>query len=542
VSQLRARRGPRRESATPGPAGRSTTGPETGGSTQDRSVALRGVTKRYGALLANDDVSIEFRSGEIHVVVGENGAGKSTMMSILSGVVHPDDGEIVVDDEAVRLHGPRDATRLGIGMVYQHFQLVEAFTVAENIALGFEHRRRFGGIDLAATRADVARVSTEFGLALDPDAVVGTLPVGVQQRVEIVKVLLRDPSVLIFDEPTAVLTADEADRLLVILRRLRDSGRAVVFITHKLREAIAVGDRISVLRRGRIVGEVVPSEVDTARLGAMMVGRDLHTVTRQRTSMAVGAKTETPVLSVRNVSYEASGTEGMSLHDLNFDVAPGEVLGIVGVDGNGQDELAGVLSGVLTPSTGAVFLAGSDTTGWSVARFLTAGVGVVPADRQRHGLALSMSIGRNLLIDRRRESQFTRMGGLMIDERAVRANAEEMITKFDIRASGPLAPAASLSGGNQQKVILARELERDIDLLVTAQPTRGLDVGSIEYVHGRLLEVAAGGCAVVVITSELEEATALSDRIIPLFEGRALGVESAPFDRERLGLLIGGGE
>jgi ABC-type uncharacterized transport system ATPase subunit len=542
VSQLRARRGPRRGSAPPGPADQTTAGPEQAPSIRNRSVALRGVTKRYGALTANDDVSIEFRSGEIHVVVGENGAGKSTMMSILSGVVHPDDGEIMVDDEAVRLHGARDATRLGIGMVYQHFQLVEAFTVAENIALGFEHRRRFGGIDLAATRADVARVSAEFGLALDPDAIVGTLPVGVQQRVEIVKVLLRDPSVLIFDEPTAVLTADEADRLLVILRRLRDSGRAVVFITHKLREALAVGDRISVLRRGRIVGEVVPAEVDTARLGAMMVGRDLHTVTRQRTGGAARAERATPVLSVRNVSYEARGTEGMSLHDLNFDVAPGEVLGIVGVDGNGQDELAGVLSGVLTPSSGSIVLAGSDTTGWSVAKFLAAGVGVVPADRQRHGLALSMSIGRNLLIDRRREPQFTRMGGLMIDERAVRANAEAMIAKFDIRAPGPLAPAASLSGGNQQKVILARELERDIDLLVTAQPTRGLDVGSIEYVHGRLLEVAAGGCAVVVITSELEEATALSDRIIPLFEGRALGVESAPFDRERLGLLIGGGE
>jgi general nucleoside transport system ATP-binding protein len=506
-------------------------------------VALRGVTKRYGALTANDEVSIEFRSQEIHVVVGENGAGKSTMMSILAGVVAPDAGEVLIDGEAVRLHGARDATRLGIGMVYQHFQLVEAFTVAENIALGFEHRRRFGGLDLAATRADVARVSAEFGLALDPDAIVGTLPVGVQQRVEIVKVLLRDPRVLIFDEPTAVLTSDEADRLLAILRRLRDGGRAVVFITHKLREALAVGDRISVLRRGRIVGEVLPSEVDTATLGAMMVGRDLHTVSRERTAPApASSQPDAPVLSVRDISYEAAGVQSTSLHDLVFDVAPGEILGIVGVDGNGQEELAGVLTGALAPSAGSIFLAGQDTAGWSVANFLAAGVGVVPADRQRQGLALTMSIGRNLLIDRRSESRFTRFGGLMIDDGAVRTYAEEMITKFDIRASGPLAPAASLSGGNQQKVILARELERDIDLLVTSQPTRGLDVGSIEYVHGRLLEVAAAGCAVVLITSELEEATALSDRIIPLFEGRALAVETAPFNRERLGLLIGGGE
>jgi general nucleoside transport system ATP-binding protein len=513
---------------------------EAGGS--GRSVALHGITKRYGALTANDDVSVEFRAGEIHVIVGENGAGKSTMMSILAGVVHPDAGHVVIDGSPVRLRSARDATLQGIGMVYQHFQLVDVFTVAENVALGFERRRRFGGLDLDATRAEVRRVSAEFGLALDPDAVVGTLPVGVQQRVEIVKVLLRDPQVLIFDEPTAVLTEDEADRLLAILRRLRDGGRAVVFITHKLREALAVGDRITVLRRGQVVGRVLPADVDSAQLGAMMVGRDLHTVTRSATAApATAPGGATPVLSVRHVSYRSADTQGTSLRDLTFDVAPGEVLGIVGVDGNGQDELAGVLTGAHAPSAGAIVLDDRNTSGWSVADFLRAGVGVVPADRQRQGLALSMSIGRNLLIDRRNEARFTRWHGLLVDDAAVRDNAAEMITKFDIRAAGPMAPAASLSGGNQQKVILARELERDIRLLITSQPTRGLDVGSIEYVHGRLLEVAAQGCAVVLITSELDEALALSDRIIPLFEGRALSIETAPFVRERLGLLIGGG-
>jgi ABC-type uncharacterized transport system ATPase subunit len=521
---------PSRGPSTPAPA------PEVERSRGD--VSLQGITKRYGALLANDDVSADFRSGEIHVVVGENGAGKSTLMSILAGVVTPDAGQILIDDDPVQFHGTRDATRKGIGMVYQHFQLVEVFTVAENVALGFEHRRRSGRLDLEATRAEVRRVSAEFGLALDPDAVVGTLPVGVQQRVEIVKVLLRDPHVLIFDEPTAVLTPEEADRLLGILRQLRDAGRAVVFITHKLREALAVGDRITVIRRGRIVGRVLPAEVDAQQLGSLMVGRDVQTVTRRADA---GVIRKDPVLRVRDVSYVAPDPRGCSLRGLDFEVSRGEVVGIVGVDGNGQDELAGVLTGALHPTTGTVELAGRDTSGWSVAAFLEAGVGVVPADRQRQGLALSMSVARNLLIDRRHERRFTRFGGLLIDDGATEEYAAEMITKFDIRASGPAAPAASLSGGNQQKVIVAREFERQIQLLVASQPTRGLDVGSIEYVHRRLLEIADAGCAVVLVTSELDEALALSARIIPLYEGRANGIEEAPFDRERLGLLMGGG-
>ncbi len=500
-------------------------------------VALRGITKRYGALAANDDVSVEFKPGEIHVVVGENGAGKSTLMGILAGTVAPDAGEIVIDGEAVTLGGARDATRHSIGMVYQHFQLVDVFTVAQNVALGFEHTRRFGALDLQATRQEVRRVSSEFGLPLDPDAFVAGLPVGVQQRVEIVKILLQDPQVLIFDEPTAVLTGEEADRLLATLSRLRDDGRAVVFITHKLREALAVGDQVTVLRRGRVVGTTVPAETTPAELGAMMVGRELTTVGREP---GAGIDAQPPVVSVRNVGCR-SPSGGPQLRDISFDVRPGEILGVVGVDGNGQDELAGILTGAVAPSTGEVRLDGCDTGGWSPAGFLAAGVGVVPADRHRQGLALPMTLARNLVTDRRKEPRFTRWGGVLIDDRAVESNAMEMIAKFDIRTPGALAPVSALSGGNQQKVILARELERDIRLLVTSQPTRGLDVGSIEYVHRRLVEVAGRGCAVVLITSELDEALALSDRIAPLFGGAVMSIEGRPFDRHRLGLLMGGG-
>jgi simple sugar transport system ATP-binding protein len=501
-------------------------------------VELRSISKRYGSLLANDDVSVEFRAGEIHVMVGENGAGKSTLMGILSGGVHPDGGKVLIGGEEVRLRGARDATAHGIGMVHQHFQLVSVFSVAENIALGFEKKSR-GLLDLAATRADVSRVSREFGLALDPDAVVGSLPVGLQQRVEIVKILMRDPRILIFDEPTAVLTAEESDSLLAILRRLRDAGRAIVFITHKLREALAVGDRITVLRRGRVVGSADPATASVESLGAMMVGRSLRVVERE--SDLEPRPAAPPVLSVHGLSFASRTLTGASVRDVSFQVAAGEVLGIVGVDGNGQDELTGLLTGVLQPDAGSVVLHGADMAGRDVRHFLDAGVGVIPADRQRQGLAMAMSLGRNLVLDRRDDRRFLRAGGLLFDDRAIAAYAEQMIERYDVRAGGPMVPVSSLSGGNQQKVVIARELEREIALLVASQPTRGLDVGSIEYVHSRMLEAARRGCAVVLVTSELDEALALSDRIAPLYEGRIERIEQRPFDRARIGVAMGGG-
>ncbi|HTW97865.1 MAG TPA: ABC transporter ATP-binding protein [Acidimicrobiales bacterium] len=519
----------------------SSAGTATSGLDQGRPlVELRGICKSYGSLRANDDVSVDFRAGEIHVIVGENGAGKSTLMGILSGGISPDSGSIVISGEEVRLRGARDATMHGIGMVHQHFQLVAVFSVAENIALGFERRKRFGVLDIEATRADVRRVSREFGLALDPDAVVGSLPVGLQQRVEIVKILMRDPRILIFDEPTAVLTAEESDSLLAILQRLRDAGRTIVFITHKLREAIALGDRITVLRRGRVVGDVDPAEATPESLGELMVGRNVRAVEREPIDEAALAAAEV-VVSVRSVSYLAPSLTGASLHDVSLEVSRGEVLGVVGVDGNGQDELTGVVTGMLRPASGSVSLAGRDMSGSEVDGFLAAGVGVIPADRQRQGLAMSMSLGRNLVLDRRDERRFQRLGGLFFDDRRIAEYAEGVIERFDVRAGGPMVPVASLSGGNQQKVVIARELERDIVLLVASQPTRGLDVGSIEYVHGRMLDAARKGCAVLLVTSELDEALALSDRIAPLYEGRIVAIEKRPFDRARIGAMMGGG-
>jgi simple sugar transport system ATP-binding protein len=492
---------------------------------------------------------VEFRAGEIHVIVGENGAGKSTLMGILSGGVTPDSGAISIEGQEIRLRGARDATAHGIGMVHQHFQLVSVFTVAENIALGFERRTRSRLLDLGSTRDEVRRVSREFGLALDPDAVVGSMPVGLQQRVEIVKILMRDPRILIFDEPTAVLTAEESDSLLAILRSLRAAGRAIVFITHKLREAIAVGDRITVLRRGRVVGTADPATTTTEALGAMMVGRTLRVVERGTVTGEPGAggagaggdRAAAAVLSVRSASYASRTLTGASLHDATFEVGAGEVLGIVGVDGNGQDELTSLVTGALVPDSGSVWLHGREMTGRDVDRFLAAGVGVIPADRQRQGLALSMSLGRNLVLDRRREARFLRFGGLLFDDAAIAEYATGVIERFDVRAGGPLVPMSSLSGGNQQKVVIARELEREISLLVASQPTRGLDVGSIEYVHSRMLEAAGRGCAVLLVTSELDEALALSDRIAPLYEGRIVSVEERPFDRARIGVMMGGG-
>jgi len=503
-------------------------------------VGLRGICKRYGAVRANDDISVEFRTGEIHVIVGENGAGKSTLMGVLSGGVIPDDGAILIDGSEVRLRGARDATGYGIGMVHQHFQLVSVFTVAENIALGFERRKRMRLLDLDATRREVRKVSKEFGLALDPDAVVGSLPVGLQQRVEIVKILMRDPRILIFDEPTAVLTAEESDSLLAILRQLSDNGRAIVFITHKLREALALGDRITVLRGGKVVGSPDPATTTIESLGSMMVGRSLHAVERAP-GEGKDATEHEAVLSVRDVSYASRTLTGASVRSTSFEVARGEVLGIVGVDGNGQDEITGLVTGMLAPDKGSIWLHGVDMTGRDVPDFLRAGTGVVPADRQHQGLAMGMSLARNLVLDRRSEPQFVRFGGLILDDRAIAAYAVGVIERFDIHAGGPLVPMSSLSGGNQQKVVIARELERDISLLVASQPTRGLDVGSIEYVHSRMLEAARNGCAVLFVTSELDEALALSDRIAPLYEGRILSIEERPFDRARIGVMMGGG-
>ena len=521
------------------------------------AVELRSVTKRYGALTANDRIPLTVRGGEIHVLVGENGAGKSTLMGILSGTVRPDEGQVLVRGEDVTGYSPRAAIVKGVGMVHQHFRLVGAFTVAQNIALGFEPRGRFRTLDAVASRESARTVSDQFGLALDPDAVVNDLPVGLQQRVEIVKTLMRKAHVLIFDEPTAVLTEEESAALFAILRKLREDGRAIIFITHKLREALALADTISVLRRGKLVATLNPGETSVAELGTLMVGRAVATV-RQETGRQETAGQETagqengagtadpapreaaPLLAVRDAALRPKTLHSVPVRDLTIEAHPGELVSVLGVDGNGQQEIISLLTGTERPDEGTVTVNGRDLTGQRPGAFLAAGLGVVPADRQREGLVLPMSIARNLLLDRRRERRFFWARGLLLNERAVNAYAREMMEKYDIRAQRPEQPVASLSGGNQQKVVLARELERDVSVLVAANPTRGLDVGSIEYVHTKLLELKASGRAVVVVTSDLDEATALSDVICVLYRGAIAGVVRPPFSRHELGILMGG--
>jgi len=511
------------------------------------AVELRSVTKRYGALTANDRIPLTVRGGEIHVLVGENGAGKSTLMGILSGTVRPDEGQVLVRGEDVTGYSPRAAIVKGVGMVHQHFRLVGAFTVAQNIALGFEPRGRFRTLDAAASRESARTVSDQFGLALDPDAVVNDLPVGLQQRVEIVKTLMRKAHVLIFDEPTAVLTEEESAALFTILRKLREDGRAIIFITHKLREALALADTISVLRRGKLVATLKPGETSVAELGTLMVGRAVAPVrretVRQETATGTAApalREAAPLLAVRDAALRPKTLHSVPVRDFSIEAQPGEVVSVLGVDGNGQQEIISLLTGTERPDQGTVTVNGRDLTGQRPGAYLAAGLGVVPADRQREGLVLSMSIARNLLLDRRRERRFFRARGLLLNERAVNAYAREMMEKYDIRAQRPEQPVASLSGGNQQKVVLARELERDISVLVAANPTRGLDVGSIEYVHAKLLELKARGRAVVVVTSDLDEATALSDVICVLYRGAIAGVVRPPFSRHELGILMGG--
>jgi len=535
---------------SPAPAGTASAG------TALAAVELRSVTKRYGTLVANDDISLIVRSGEIHVLVGENGAGKSTLMGILSGTVKPDVGQVMIRGEDVTGYSPRAAIIKGIGMVHQHFRLAGAFTVAQNIALGFEPRGRFGLLDSNASRVSARTVSDQFGLSLDPDAVVGDLPVGLQQRVEIVKTLMRDAHVLIFDEPTAVLTEEESAALFTILRKLREDGRAIIFITHKLREALALADTVSVLRRGKLVATLDPGQTTVAEIGTLMVGRAVNSVSQEAVGLeAVSpeagrpgpddtgrpAQTDIPAaLAVRDAALRPRTLHAVPLSGLNLNARPGEIVSVLGVDGNGQQEIFSLLTGIQRPDEGTISIDGRNLTGRNSGAFLAAGLGVVPADRHREGLVLPMSIARNLVLDRRHERRFLRLGGLLLNERALNAYARDMIAKYDIRAQRPDQPVASLSGGNQQKVVLARELERDIRVLVAAHPTRGLDVGSIEYVHRKLLELRAQDRAVIVVTSDLDEATALSDVIYVLYRGAFAGVVRSPFSRHELGILMGG--
>ncbi len=491
---------------------------------------LRGITKRFGALVANDHIDLTVQPGEIHCLLGENGAGKSTLMNVLYGLYQADEGEILLDDEVRHFAGPGDAMAAGIGMVHQHFMLVPVFTVAENVMLGHEQTRSGGRLDLDSARSRVREIAARFGFEVNPDAVVEDLPVGVQQRVEIIKALSREAKVLVFDEPTAVLTPQETDEFMGIMRQLRDEGAAIVFITHKLREVREVADRITVVRRGKVVGEAQPGTSD-AELASLMVGREVELTVRKEAPRYSGALLEVTGLEVTDV-------RGVVLvDDVTFSVRGGEVLVVAGVQGNGQTELAEALAG-LRPAAGSVRLDGAELLGRSVRDVLDAGVGYVPEDRAEEGLVGTFSVAENLVLDRIAGPPFVRGGALQLGVRD--EFAERAVEEFDIRTQGIGEPVGRLSGGNQQKVVVARELSRDLKLLVASQPTRGVDVGSIEFIHRRIVAARDAGVPVVVVSTELDEAVALGDRILVMYRGRVVGIVPATTSREDLGLMMAG--
>ncbi|GEL95676.1 ABC transporter ATP-binding protein [Cellulomonas composti] len=492
---------------------------------------LRGITKRFGALVANDHIDLVVQPGEIHALLGENGAGKSTLMNVLYGLYDPDEGEVLLDDEPRVFAGPGDAMAAGIGMVHQHFMLVPVFTVAENVALGHEPVKGGGLIDRAAARKLVKEISDRFGFDVDPDALIENLPVGAQQRVEIIKALSRKAEVLILDEPTAVLTPQETDELIGIMRQLKESGTSIVFITHKLREVRAIADRITVIRRGKVVGEASPTSTEQ-ELASLMVGRSV--------SLGVDKGPAEPgeeTVQVRGLTViDPAGVR--QVDDVSFGVRRGEILAIAGVQGNGQTELTEVMLGLTQPVAGSVQLDGDELVGRSVKEVLRAGVGFVPEDRTIDGLVSEFSVAENLVLDLHDVPPFAR--SVQMNLAKVRANAEQRTVEFDVRTPSVEAAAGTLSGGNQQKVVLAREMSRPLRLFIASQPTRGLDVGSIEFVHQRIVQERDHGTPVIIVSTELDEVLGLADRIVVMYRGRIVGEVPGGADRDVLGLMMAG--
>ncbi len=492
---------------------------------------LRGITKRFGELVANDHIDLVVEPGEIHALLGENGAGKSTLMNILYGLLHQDEGEIVVEGTARRFRGPGDAIDAGIGMVHQHFMLVPVFTVTENVMLGAETTRVVGLLDRARARERVLEVSRRYRLPVDPDAEVADLPVGVQQRVEIVKALVREVDLLILDEPTAVLTPQETDELLDVMRGLKAGGKSIVFITHKLKEVQAIADRITVIRRGKVVGTARP-DASEDELASMMVGRTV----RLKVDKTVAAPGE-PVLTVRDLSvFDDRGHEAVD--GTSLEVRAGEVLAVAGVQGNGQTELVEAIMGLRPVAGGAVEMSGTDLVGRSTKEILLAGVGYVPEDRTADGLVRDFTVAENLILDQYDQPPYA--SGLALRPAAIAQAARDRIAEFDVRTPSHEATVGTLSGGNQQKVIVARELARQVKLLVAAQPTRGVDVGSTEFIHARVVQERDNGAAVLLVSSELDEVLALADRIAVMYRGRILDTVTPDTPRERIGLLMAG--
>jgi general nucleoside transport system ATP-binding protein len=493
---------------------------------------LKGITKRFGSLVANDRIDLSVAPGQVHALLGENGAGKTTLMNVLYGLLQADEGEILLDGKAVRFGSPKDAIAAGIGMVHQHFMLVPVFTVAENVTLGIEETHRLGLIDRRKTRKDVSELSHRYGLEIDPNALVEDLPVGIQQRVEIVKALVREATVLILDEPTAVLTPAETEDLFRIIRRLKEGGRSIVFISHKLKEVQAIADTITVLRRGQVVGERPPSASEE-ELASLMVGRNV-----QLRVSKDAAKPGEVVLDVADLTV-TDQTGRVWVNGVSFQVRAGEILGVAGVQGNGQTELCEALMGLLPTSAGQMTLDGRDLTRATPEQRLRAGVAYIPEDRQADGLVGDFSVADNMVLDTYNRPPFA--SGIRLNLGAIAANAAELVQEFDVRTTSTATAVSTLSGGNQQKVILARELGREHKVLIASQPTRGLDVGSIEFVHRRIVEQRDKGLAVLIVSAELDEIYALADRIAVMYEGRITGFRPPTVPAEELGRLMAGG-
>ncbi|MBI3740128.1 MAG: ABC transporter ATP-binding protein [Chloroflexi bacterium] len=504
------------------------------------ALQAHGITKKFPGVLANDQVNFDLARGEIHGLLGENGAGKTTLMNILYGLYQPDAGEILLDSHATQITSPHDAIQQGIGMVHQHFMLVPPLTVIENIILGQESLRgatkflgRLAVLDRARAAARIRELSHQYGLEVDPDARVQDLPVGAQQRVEIVKALYRDAKILILDEPTAVLTPQEADDLFKIMRGMIEQGRSLIFITHKLREMFAVTDRVSVMRGGKMVGTTTPQHATSEMLAEMMVGRKVILQIEKSP-----AHPNATVLQVENLQVEDERHAQM-VDDVSFFVRAGEILGIAGVQGNGQRELVEALTGLRPVGAGKIFVLAHDVTHKKPRQVIEYGVAHVPEDRHKHGLVLTFPVADNLVLCTYYQSPFAR--GIEIDAAQVAREASKLVGEFDIRTPSTRTNVGSLSGGNQQKVIVARELDRPVKLLIVNQPTRGLDVGSIEFIHRRIVEARDRGTAVLLVSAELDEILSLADRIAVMYKGRLLETLDAKIaTREQLGLLMAG--
>ena len=498
-------------------------------------IEMNHIRKEFPGIVANDDITLQLKKGEIHALLGENGAGKSTLMSVLFGLYQPEAGEIKKDGKVVKIDNPNDATALGIGMVHQHFKLIDVFTVLDNIILGAETTGALGFLKKKEAREKVIALSEKYGLKVDVDAKVEDITVGMQQRVEILKMLYRDNDILIFDEPTAVLTPQEIDELMEIMRGFAKEGKSILFITHKLNEIMAVSDRVTVLRKGKYVGTVNTKDTNKQELSNMMVGRPVQLEIHKKP-----AEPKETVLKVEGLTVPSKIHKNNAVNNVSFEVHAGEILCIAGIDGNGQTELIYGITGLEKASAGKITLLGHDISNASIRKRAMTGMSHIPEDRHKHGLVLGYTLEQNLVLQKYREPKFQNHGFIKFDE--VRKYSEKLIKDFDVRSGqGPITIARSMSGGNQQKAIIARELDRDEPLLVAVQPTRGLDVGAIEHIHAQIVNERDKGHAVLLVSLELDEVLGLSDRILVIYEGEIVGeVDPKQTTPEELGLYMSG--